>query len=61
MPFMNAPPGSYASSTGSIIYGSIIKALRNITQRKLNREPEWRHNRNELTTGYKPKHYAKSQ
>ena len=58
MPFMNPPPGSMVSSAVSGITGGIIQALRQITQRASNKEPSWRHPRAELTTGYRPKHYA---
>ena len=58
MPFMDAPPGSLVSSTVSKSYGTIVKALRNITQHTLNKEPKWRHSNARLTTGYKPKNYA---
>ena len=58
MPFMNPPPGAMVSSAVSGVTGGIIKALREITQRSANKEPDWRHPRGELTTGYQPKHYA---
>jgi hydrogenase small subunit len=32
--------------------------LRGITQRAANKEPRWRHPGPELSTGYRPKHYA---
>jgi hydrogenase small subunit len=38
------------------MYGRAIRALRSITQHTVNKEPKWRHNRPELTTGY----YARS-
>ena len=52
MPFMDPPPGSLVSSTASMAYGRVVKALRNITQRTANKEPKWRHPGNALTTGY---------
>jgi hydrogenase small subunit len=55
MPFMNEPPGAKLSSTAVAIYGKTVRALRSFTRATLNREPEWRHSRPELTTGYKPK------
>jgi len=58
MPFMDPPPGSMVSSTVSKSYGTVVKYLRNITQRTLNKEPRWRHSNDKLTTGYKPKNYA---
>jgi hydrogenase small subunit len=32
----------------------MIRALRGITNATVNKEPKWRHNRPELTTGYQP-------
>src|SRR5215813_5647672 len=55
MPFMDAPPGSIASSSISRMFGGIIRSLRGYTQRKQNAEPAWRHPRPELTTGYQPR------
>jgi hydrogenase small subunit len=52
MPFMDAPPGSRVSSTGSKIYGGVMKRLRKITENKADREPKWRTKGRELTTGY---------
>ena len=60
MPFMDEPPGAKVSSTVSTLLGSVVKSLRNITNRTLNKEPRWRHSRSELTTGYTPRHYAKN-
>jgi hydrogenase small subunit len=53
MPFMDAPPGSKVSGTASGIYGGIIRRLRAITERKLDKEPAWRHRGRELTTGFR--------
>jgi hydrogenase small subunit len=58
MPFMDEPPGGKLSSTAVTVYGKAVTALRRITQETLNKEPKWRHNRKELTTGYIPKNYA---
>ena len=58
MPHMDAPPGSKASTTMSQIYGTAIRKLRGITNRTVNKEPKWRHNRPKLTTGHKPRHYG---
>jgi len=58
MPFMDEPPGGKVSTTAVGLYGAAIRSLRSITQHTLNEEPKWRHNRKELTTGYKPKHYG---
>jgi hydrogenase small subunit len=53
MPFMDEPPGAKLSSTAVAIYGRTVRALRHFTQATLNKEPDWRHKRPELTTGYK--------
>jgi hydrogenase small subunit len=55
MPFMDEPPG--ATVSGSMIkgYGTFIRKMRGITNRTLDREPKWRHNGKELTTGYDPR------
>jgi hydrogenase small subunit len=52
MPFMDQPPGAKLSSTAVAIYGRTVRALRSFTQVSVNKEPEWRHARPELTTGY---------
>jgi hydrogenase small subunit len=51
MPFMDEPPGGKLSSTASGLYGSVIRSLRGITARTLDKEPRWRHTGTELTTG----------
>ena len=33
----------------------VIRRLRSITNTTVNKEPKWRHNRDELTTGYEPR------
>jgi hydrogenase small subunit len=53
MPFMDEPPGAKASTLVSGLYGGLIRALRRITLRTLDEEPQWRHRRPELTTGYR--------
>ncbi|HEY4278832.1 MAG TPA: hydrogenase expression protein HypE [Conexibacter sp.] len=58
MPFMDAPPGSAISSTALSGYGPMVRRLRSITNRTVNREPKWRHNRDALTTGYNPRWQA---
>ena len=58
MPFMDEPPGAHMSSTAISIYGKLIKALRNYTNRSANKEPKWRHRDGKLTTGYKPTTYG---
>ena len=55
MPFMDQPPGGGVSSTAIGMYGSVIRRLRSITNKTVNKEPKWRHNRPELTTGYEPR------
>ncbi|MGW7356863.1 NADH-quinone oxidoreductase subunit B family protein [Streptomyces sp. NPDC054802] len=56
MPFMDEPPGgSVSSAILSSSYGPLIRSLRSITNRSVNREPKWRHNREELTSGYAPR------
>lgn len=58
MPFMDAPPGSKVSGTVIQTYGKVIRWLRGITNKTLNKEPKWRHSRPELTTGHDPKNYG---
>ena len=55
MPFMDEPPGGTLSSTFTKAYGAMIRRLRSITNDTVNQEPKWRHNRQELTTGYNPR------
>jgi hydrogenase small subunit len=57
MPFMDEPPGGKLSSTVVGAYGRTIRGLRGITNRTVNKEPKWRHNRAELTTGYTPRQH----
>jgi hydrogenase small subunit len=52
MPFMDEPPGATVSTAASGLYGGVIRGLRGITTRTLNKEPKWRHRGKELTTGY---------
>jgi len=54
MPFHDEPPGAKLSTTAVMMYGRAIRALRTFTQASMNREPDWRHARPELTTGYQP-------
>jgi hydrogenase small subunit len=37
-----------------VLYGNTVRALRSFTKASLNKEPEWRHARPELTSGYNP-------
>jgi hydrogenase small subunit len=34
-------------------YGGLIRSLRKLTNSTVNEEPKWRHNRPELSTGYR--------
>ena len=56
MPFMDMPPGGSVSSMAVATYGRTIRKLRSLTNRTVNKEPKWRHNRPELTTGYDPRY-----
>ena len=53
MPFMDEPTGARVSSAASNVYGGVIRNLRSITNRTVNKEPKWRHRGSELTTGYR--------
>ena len=55
MPFMDQPPGGTLSSTLGQGYGTLVRRLRGLTNTALNKEPRWRHNRPELTTGVNPR------
>ena len=55
MPFMDEPPGGSLSSSVMGVYGPVIRRLRGITNKTVNKEPKWRHNRPELTTGADPR------
>jgi hydrogenase small subunit len=52
MPFMDEPPGSKVSTTPTMIYGRIVRALRSITFETADKEPKWRHPGRKLGTGY---------
>lgn len=54
MPFMDEPPGARISSFLVQPYGVTIRNLRRLTNSTLNKEPKWRHNRPQSTTGYRP-------
>ena len=54
MPFMDEPPGGRLSSTLIKPYGALIRSLRKLTNRTLNKEPKWRNNGRKSTTGYDP-------
>ena len=49
------PPGGSLSSVLLKSYGPMIRMLRGITNKGLNKEPKWHHNRPELTSGYEPR------
>ncbi len=53
MPFMDEPPGALVSSTVSTVYGGVIRRLRDITIRTVDKEPKWRAKGRALLTGYK--------
>ena len=55
MPFMDEPPGATASSALVKPYGALVRKLREITNTTVNKEPKWRHNKQELTSGYDPR------
>jgi len=48
-------PGGGLSSALTGMYGPFIRRLRGITNKTMNKETKWRHNRPELTTGYQPR------
>ena len=54
MPFMEPDPmGAISSTAAKFTYGALLRFGRNLNiKRKYDKEPEWRHNRAELTTGY---------
>jgi hydrogenase small subunit len=51
MPFMDEPPGGKVSTAASGLYGGVIRNLRHITGRTVDKEPRWRHKGDTLTTG----------
>ncbi len=55
MPFMDQPPGAGASTAMAATYGPIVRKLRGITNKTVNKETKWRHNKDALTTGYDPR------
>ena len=52
MPFMDEPPGARVSTAASGLYGNLIRGLRTVTLKTVDKEPKWRHRGSELTTGY---------
>jgi hydrogenase small subunit len=59
MPFMDEPPGARISSVLVKPYGVLIRNLRKITNRTINKEPKWRNTDAKITTGYDPRHPEK--
>jgi len=55
MPFMDEPSGARFSTAALTMYGKMIRALRAITNKTVNHEPEWRRPGRELITGYQPR------
>ncbi|HVV36421.1 MAG TPA: hypothetical protein VHC63_07430 [Acidimicrobiales bacterium] len=41
-PFMDEPAGAKMSTSAVLLYGRTVRALRDITRRSMNLEPEWR-------------------
>jgi len=58
---MDEPSGARFSTAALTLYGKMIRALRGITNRTVNGEPEWRRRGPQLITGYKPRAGAYSQ
>ena len=54
MPFMDEPPGSTVSTLASGAYGGLIRKLRSITAKTVDKEPQWRVPGQEIKTGYRP-------
>jgi hydrogenase small subunit len=42
MPFMEEPPGAKMSTAAILMYGRMVRSLRNFTRESLDREPAWR-------------------
>ncbi len=56
MPFMDEDPkAKLSSNTAKFTYGPLLRYFRNQSINRIgDKEPEWRHPRNEITTGYTP-------
>jgi hydrogenase small subunit len=54
MPFMDEPPGAKVSSGASGAYGAVVRKLRSITAKTVDKEPKWRRTGDKITTGYRP-------
>jgi hydrogenase small subunit len=48
---MDEPPGGKFSSATSGLYGMVIRSLRGVTERTVNKEPKWRHPGTRLESG----------
>jgi hydrogenase small subunit len=55
MPFMDEPPGANLSSMMIAPVGRLIRRLRGITNRTVDKEPRWRRPSKALLTGYNPR------
>jgi len=53
MPFMDEPPGAHISTRVSGMYGSVVRQLRTMTTRTVDKEPKWRRPGRQLVTGAK--------
>ncbi|MDH2429027.1 hydrogenase expression protein HypE [Sphaerisporangium sp. TRM90804] len=53
MPFMDEPPGARFSTTISTVYGGVVRRLRDITVKTVDKEPKWHARGRALLTGYK--------
>jgi hydrogenase small subunit len=51
---MDEPPGSAVATLGSGGYGTLIRKLRAITAKTVDKEPQWRVPGPEIKTGYRP-------
>jgi hydrogenase small subunit len=54
MPFMDEPPGAKLSTRASSVSGTVLRRLRGVTARTLDKEPQWRRPGEKLLTGYRP-------
>jgi hydrogenase small subunit len=56
MPFMDEDPkAKLSSNTAKFTYGPLLRYFRNQSINRIgDKEPDWRHPRNEITTGYTP-------
>jgi hydrogenase small subunit len=51
---MDEPPGSTVSAAASTAYGGVVRLLRSITAKTVDKEPRWRVPGQEIKTGYRP-------